>query len=132
MGLVKINLPTADYLMLINESITIGDILSDLFFDTGNYNNILTELNNYHKDEDGAPIVPEFEIDDVVYDYVSKSGKVRLSYTVDFTFACADKQSTTRHTETSNFIINTYIDSKCELLSLFIHDKISRDTYEEF
>jgi len=128
MGLVKIKFLNEDYLSLAEGKTTIDDFIAGLFTTSANYHEILTQLNNYHSDEDGAPVVPAFEVSEITYRPVDLTGQVRFAYHVDFTFACADKRATTDHFETSNFTI----DPEESLLSLFVHDKISRDTYEEF
>lgn len=126
MGFVKIDLSVDDYRLLSEQATGIDEVLKQLFFDTDNQKQILTELNNYHSDEDGAPIVPEFEIADITYNPATLTGQVRFAYRVNFSFACADKRATTNHFETSNFTVDK------QAINLSIHDKISRDTYEEF
>lgn len=128
MGAVIIQMLPGDYNEVLNGQQNISQLFNNLIYNKANYQQILTHLQEYHSDEDGAPIVPEFDIADINFNPATHSGQVRFTYQVDFTFACADRRSTTQHTETSNFVI----DALSATLSISIHDKISRNPFEEF
>jgi hypothetical protein len=130
MGLIKIDIPPIEYSILLDGSITIDNLLSGMFFKENNRTKIIVGLNAYHSDEDGAPVVSEFEIAGVTYDSAKQAGQVKFAYKVNFTFACSDKSATTNHYETSNFHIVS--DAEQATLKLFIHDKIERNTVNEF
>ncbi|GAB3928959.1 hypothetical protein [Mucilaginibacter myungsuensis] len=125
MGAVKINFSDSWYQDLQTSS---GDALASFQQILADNESIRAQLQNYHSDEDGAPIVPSYDIISADFDPIKNTGQVRFAYHVEFTFACADKRAETRHTETSNFTI----DPADQTLTVFIHDKISRDSFEEF
>ena len=120
---------------LFDEEITIGELLVEKLYESdsdheGIYNEICRQLQSYHDDEGGAPEVSDFEIipDDCRFDFTSKKGKVTLQYTVYFYFGCSDLNRDYDSHETCDFRIDTISES----LTLYINEKLRRDTVEEF
>lgn len=128
MGLVKIYLSANQYQQILDKPKTMAEVLAQLVFDPETRQNILIQLQNYHSDEDGAPIVHGFNMAVIDFNPPTYSGQIRFIYRVDYTFACADHRSTTQNTETSNFVF----EPGAQTIALYIHDKISRDTVDEF
>ncbi|MES2277586.1 MAG: hypothetical protein V4592_16295 [Bacteroidota bacterium] len=128
MGAVKIHLAGNQYQRIINNDADIIAQFKTLLSAGPNHANILAQLQNYHSDEDGSPNVEGFTVGDAWYDPKNNTGKIKFNYHVNFHFGCSDVNASTRHTETSDFTINP---SEQEIV-IAIHDKISRDTFDEF
>lgn len=95
-----------------------------------NHEKIRAQLQAFHEDEDGSPTVADFEVnsDDFIYDAATHKGKVIFRYKVNYSFGCSDVNRDVPLLEKADFEINTLN----KTLSIYIHDKMVRDSFEEF
>lgn len=132
MGKVSVKIEEIDRIALMQAKISCDAFLQKQLSDkpSGTYKQICEELQAYYKDEGGSPVVSEFEIcpQDSFFDTGSGRGKVRLKYAVQYHFGCSDLCPVTEIAETCDFSI----DEENNILSVFIPDKVVRDTIDEF
>lgn len=132
MAIITLDIPNALITGLANGSISVDRLLiSVLNADASeNHEKVRAQLQAFHEDEDGSPVVNGFDImpQDCIYDAGAHQGKVNFRYKVNYSFGCSDVNRDVPLIEKSNFEINVL----SHTLSIHIHDKMVRDTFEEF
>lgn len=104
------------------------DVITERFADESNYSRICFNLESYHWSDGGAPDVTDFEIADVTFNEITRSGTVDLEYVVYFYYGCEDMNSDSEQEQTLKF----EIDASSSTLTLTIEEKYGRDTLDEF
>lgn len=130
MGKVHVRIEEADSIALNRSADDVSKFLKKYLLDKpgGTFRQICENLQDYYKDEGGSPLVLEFAIDDAAcsFDTASGRGKVKLKYAVQYHFGCSDLSPSTDIAETCDFSLENTI------LTVFIPDKVVRDTIDEF
>jgi hypothetical protein len=126
MGTATFYIPHSFVGKLHASSSAVGEILNEVLNIDANTKVICDALAAFH--DDGSPVVNMFDVDEVSYAAETGKGKLRFTYTVDYTFGCSDLSPSENATERCDFDIN--LDQ--QILNVYIHDPIRRDTLDEF
>jgi hypothetical protein len=116
------------------DTLQLGNITADEFIseflddNTTSLVALKSALLAFHADENAYEVNTVELMPNVEYNRATHTGKVTFKYTVNFHFGCADIDRNELARETAAFAI----DPENRILTIHIHDKIQRDTVDEF
>lgn len=129
MGVLNFNVSKDLIQRLHKGDLTADDLIKGVLDgDIANVTKLNTALLAFHADESAYEVKAIELMPDVEYNHETLTGKVTFKYLVNFHFGCADIDRDESARETAAF----EIDAEKQLLTIHIHDKISRDTIDEF
>jgi hypothetical protein len=126
MAILKINYQADAYIQLLNAELTPDTFLTNVLNNTAD--KIIEHLTQYHSQHGDTCQIDYFELTESSYQPDQQSGKVVISYLIQYHYGCADITRSAKDHETWKF----EIDADRDTLLLHMPEYEVRSTQDEF